>query len=50
VLLSREMGQEGAYFGHAHLAGMVLNVKQDMAPDPGDVSLLRAQGIVFGPQ
>ncbi len=44
------MGQVGASFGHAHLTEMALIVKQDIAPDPVDVSLLGALGIVCDPQ
>jgi hypothetical protein len=50
VLLNREMDQERATFGHVHLAGMMLVMKEHIAPGPTDVGLLGAPGLVSDPQ
>jgi hypothetical protein len=46
VLIDSEVGQEGLHLGSAHLLGMALVVVEDEAPDPVDVGLPGARGIV----
>ena len=43
-----EVGDEGVDLGLAHLERVALVVKEDVAADPADVGLFRAQAVVAG--
>lgn len=50
LAIARQMGEEGVDLGLRHLAGMPLAVKQDVAANPVDISLLGAQRAVADTQ
>lgn len=49
LAVDREVAQKIFDLGCAHVLGMTLAVKQDIAADPPDVRLFRAQTVVLDP-
>jgi hypothetical protein len=47
VAIHRQVRQEGLDLRCAHLVGMALAMKEDEPPDPVDISIFGADGIVF---
>ena len=45
-----QMSEEGLQLGRAQLLRMAFPMEQDVFADPAQVTLLRAEGVMFSPQ